>query len=44
MTCVQVVSMRLAKHVLKNQDKLIAGITSVTHVEDDVKVRLCMLC
>lgn len=36
--------MRLAKHVLKNQDKLIAGITSVTHVEDDVKVRLCMLC
>lgn len=34
----QVVSMRLAQHVLKNQDKLIAGITGVTHVEDDVKV------
>jgi hypothetical protein len=31
--------MRLARHVLKNQDKLIAGITNVTHVEDDVKVR-----
>lgn len=39
-TCfmLQVVGMRLARHVLKNQDKLIAGITSVTHVEDDVKV------
>lgn len=36
----QVVGMRLARHVLKNQDKLIAGITSVTHVEDDVKVSL----
>jgi hypothetical protein len=36
----QVVGMRLARHVLKNQDKLVAGITSVTHVEDDVKVRL----
>jgi hypothetical protein len=31
--------MRLARHVLKNQDKLIAGVTNVTHVEDDVKVR-----
>lgn len=34
----QVVGMRLARHVLKNQDTLIAGITNVTHVEDDVKV------
>lgn len=34
----QVVSVRLARHVLKNQDKLIAGITNVTEVEDDLKV------
>lgn len=30
--------MKLARHVLKNQDKLIAGITNVTEVEDDLKV------
>lgn len=35
----QVVSMQLAQHVLQNQDKLIAGITNVTLVEDDLKVR-----
>lgn len=31
--------MRLAKQVQKQQEKLIAGITNVTHVEDDLKVR-----
>jgi hypothetical protein len=36
----QVVGVRLAKHVLRNQDKLIAGITNVTLVEDDLKVRV----
>jgi hypothetical protein len=37
-TWAQVVGMRLAKHVLKEQEKLIAGITNVTQVEDDLKV------
>lgn len=36
----QVVSVKLAKHVVKNQDKLIAGITNVIEVEDDLKVCL----
>jgi hypothetical protein len=34
----QVVGVRLAKQVQKQQDKLITGITNVTHVEDDLKV------
>jgi len=33
-----VVSGKLKRHVLKNQDKLIQGITNVTNVDDDVKV------
>jgi hypothetical protein len=33
-----VVGVRLAKQVQKQQEKLIAGITNVTHVEDDLKV------
>jgi hypothetical protein len=37
----QVVGVRLAKQVQKQQEKLIAGITNVTHVEDDLKV--CLL-
>jgi hypothetical protein len=39
---VEVVSGRLKRHVLRNQDKLIQGITNVTNVDDDVKVRACM--
>jgi hypothetical protein len=35
----QVVSVKLAKHVVKNQEKLIAGIGNVTAVEDDLQVR-----
>lgn len=34
----QVVSVRLARHVVKNQEKLIEGINNVTLVEDDLKV------
>jgi hypothetical protein len=34
----QVVSVKLAKHVVKNHDKLIAGISNVTSVEDDLQV------
>ncbi|WIA16240.1 hypothetical protein OEZ85_012951 [Tetradesmus obliquus] len=34
---VEVVGVRLAKQVQKQQEKLIAGITNVTHVEDDLK-------
>lgn len=36
----QVVGVRLAKHVLKHQDKLIAGVTNVTSVQDDLSVRM----
>ena len=39
----QVVSVKLAKHVVKNQEKLIAGISNVTAVEDDLQVRLTLL-
>jgi hypothetical protein len=35
----QVVGMQLAKHVLNNKGKLIAGISNVTLVEDDLRVR-----
>ena len=35
----QVASGRLKRHVLKNQDKLIEGVTNVTRVDEDVKVR-----
>jgi hypothetical protein len=34
----QVVSVKLAKHVVKNHDKLIEGISNVTSVEDDLQV------
>eukprot|EP00879_Flechtneria_rotunda_P015646 GHRR01016368.1.p1 GENE.GHRR01016368.1~~GHRR01016368.1.p1 ORF type:complete len:341 (+),score=74.85 GHRR01016368.1:238-1260(+) len=34
---VEVVGVRLAKHVVKNQDKLVAGITNVAEVEDDLR-------
>lgn len=42
-TRLQVVSARLKRHVLKNQDKLIQGITNVTSVDDDVKASCTLI-
>ncbi|KAI8472247.1 MAG: hypothetical protein J3K34DRAFT_519870 [Monoraphidium minutum] len=40
---VDVVSAKLKRHVLRNQDKLIQGITNVTSVDDDVKAAFVMV-
>ncbi|KAF8057730.1 CPK24 [Scenedesmus sp. PABB004] len=41
---VEAVSVRLAKRVIKNQDTLIAGITNVTQVEDDLRAAHVICC